>query len=242
VTITGTSLTNATAVTFGSTAATFTVTNATHIDATAPAENAGTVHVTVTTAGGTSATGNADQYTYTPSAPPAPTVTQISPDRGPAAGGTKVTITGTNLSGATSVSFGAHPATGVTVTDAGHLTVTAPRGTAASTVDVKVTTSGGASTTGPADRYHYLARPRVTSLSLVTGTRAGGTKLVITGSGFTTDAVVRFGTKVASMVTVTSSTRIVVRSPAHRRGTVDVAVVTGGGTSARVRADRFRYV
>jgi len=65
VTITGTNLTGATSVKFGSTNATsFTVNSATQITATSPAGALGTVHVTVTTPGGTSATSAADQFTY----------------------------------------------------------------------------------------------------------------------------------------------------------------------------------
>jgi len=65
VTITGTGFTGATAVNFGATAATsFTVNSATSITATSPAGAAGTVDITVTTAGGTSATSAADQFTY----------------------------------------------------------------------------------------------------------------------------------------------------------------------------------
>lgn len=65
VTITGTNFTGATAVTFGSTAASYTVLSSTQITAVSPEGSAGTVHVTVTTASGTSATGAADQFTYT---------------------------------------------------------------------------------------------------------------------------------------------------------------------------------
>src|SRR2546427_1462165 len=43
----------------------------------------------------------ADQFTYVS----APTVTSVSPTAGPTAGGTSVVITGTNLSGATAVTF-----------------------------------------------------------------------------------------------------------------------------------------
>ena len=38
--------------------------------------------------------------------PPAPTVTGISPTSGPTTGGTAVTITGTNFTGASAVKFG----------------------------------------------------------------------------------------------------------------------------------------
>jgi len=65
VTITGSNLSGATAVKFGSTAASgFTVVSAASITATAPAGSAGTVDVTVTTPGGTSATNSGDHYTY----------------------------------------------------------------------------------------------------------------------------------------------------------------------------------
>ena len=64
VTVTGTSLSAATGVTFGGTPATSFSCTATSCTATAPAEAAGTVDVTVTTAGGTSATSGADHYAY----------------------------------------------------------------------------------------------------------------------------------------------------------------------------------
>ena len=52
----------------------------------------GVVDVAVTTAGGTSATGISDRYTYTP----APSIAAISPTSGPVGGGTVVSITGAN--------------------------------------------------------------------------------------------------------------------------------------------------
>ena len=65
VTINGSNLTYATMVEFGATAATnFVIVSATQIMATSPAGVAGTVDVTVTTAGGTSATSSADRFTY----------------------------------------------------------------------------------------------------------------------------------------------------------------------------------
>ena len=72
----------------GPTAATsYTVVSATSITAVSP-PGTGTVDVTVTTPGGTSATSAADQFTYDP----VPVVTGISPAAGPMTGGTTVTV------------------------------------------------------------------------------------------------------------------------------------------------------
>jgi len=88
VVITGTNLTAATAVKFGSANATnFTVNSATQITATAPARSPGVVDITVTTAGGTSATSTSDQFTYVS----APTVTTNA--------ATSISSTGATLNG-----------------------------------------------------------------------------------------------------------------------------------------------
>ena len=143
----------ASAVKFGATNATgFTIKSATQITTTAPAGSAGTVDITVITPGGTSTTSANDQYRY--AAPP--TVTNVSPSAGPTAGGTSITITGTNFTGATAVKLGATNATGVIVVSATQITATAPAGSAG-TVDMTVTTPGGTSATNANDRYTYAA-------------------------------------------------------------------------------------
>jgi len=238
VTITGANFTGATAVKFGATAATtFTVNTATQITATAPAGSAGTVDVTVTTAGGTSATSAADQYTYAA----APTVTAISPTAGPTAGGTVVTITGTNFTGATAVKFGATAATTFTVNTATQITVTAPAGSAG-VVDVTVTTAGGTSATSAADQYTYVAAPTVTAISPTSGPTAGGTVVTVTGTNFTGATAVKFGATAATTFTVNTATQITVTAPAGSAGVVDVTVTTAGGTSATSAADQYTYI
>ena len=79
--------------------------------------------------------------TSTPPPPPsAPIVTGVTPATGPTAGGTPVTVSGSNLSGG-SVSFGSAAATGVSCS-ATSCAATSPAGTG--TVNVTVTNSGGA--------------------------------------------------------------------------------------------------
>jgi hypothetical protein len=224
-----------TVVKFGATTASATVNSDTQITATAPA-GSGTVDVTVTTAGGTSATSASDQFTYVVP----PTVTGISPSSGSTAGGATVVITGTHLSGATAVVFGATPATGFTVNSATQVTATAPAG-AVGTVDVRVTTVGGTSAISGADQFTYVAGPTVSGISPTSGSTSGGTTVVVTGTGFTGATAVAFGGTAASGFTVDSATQITASAPAGT-GTVDVRVTTPSGTSATSAADQFTYV
>lgn len=93
-----------------------------------------------------------------------PTVTAVSPTGGPIAGGTLVTVTGTDFTGATDVKFGTLSGTDVTVVDATHITVKSPA-QAAGTVHVTVTTPDGTSATGTADQFTYFDMPTVTGVS-----------------------------------------------------------------------------
>jgi hypothetical protein len=233
VTITGTSFSGATAVGFGTTIGTTTVTpdsvSATSITATAPA-GTGAADITVTTPAGSSAVSAADQFDYLP------VVSGVSPDNGPHSGGTSVTISGSGLSGVTAVKFGTTSVVPASVSDTS-IDVTAPAGTG--TVDVTVTTPTGTSAPVAADRYTFNASPAVTAVSPDNGSEAGGASLIISGSGFSGATAVKFGT-IAASFSVTSATEISATSPAGT-GTVDVSVTTPNGTSSVVSADQFTY-
>lgn len=91
VTISGSGFSGTDTVSFGSTAATsFTVDSATSITATSPA-GSGTVDITVTTGGGSSATSAADQFTYTQQVP----TVGLSSSANPVEAGSPVTFTAT---------------------------------------------------------------------------------------------------------------------------------------------------
>jgi hypothetical protein len=156
VTITGTGFNGVTGIAFGSTAASnFTVNSDTQIMATSPVANlSGAVDVTVTTPNGTSATSNADQFTYlTPTA--LPTMTSISPTSGPIGGSTSVTITGAGFTGATEVNFGSIAASSFNVDSDTQITAVSPTVVSSRAVDVTVVTPGGTSTTSAADQFTY---------------------------------------------------------------------------------------
>ncbi|MEI7432975.1 MAG: IPT/TIG domain-containing protein [Methanomicrobiales archaeon] len=160
VIITGTGFTGATAVSFGGTAATsFTVNSATQITATAPAHVAGTIDITVTTPSGTSATSSADIYTFTTT----PTLTSISPNSGPTAGGQAVTISGTGFTGTTALTFGGTNAISFSVVSDTTITAITPAH-AIGMVNVVVTTLGGTAST----TYTYV------SPLTISGSKSGG--------------------------------------------------------------------
>ena len=114
------------------------------------AGSAGIYPLTITAANGVAP--NATQ-SFTLSVADVPTVTHLGPNNGPAAGGTSVTITGTNFAGATVVDFGTTAATDLHVVNNTTITATSPAGTGI--VDVTVTTPGGKSTTSTNDRFTY---------------------------------------------------------------------------------------
>jgi IPT/TIG domain len=93
-----------------------------------------------------------------PLPPASPTVTNVSPNRGPAGGGTTVTITGTNLTGATAIKFGSTSATSFTVNSATSITAVSPAETAGR-VDVAVTTRAGTSAISSKDRFRFRGHP-----------------------------------------------------------------------------------
>ncbi|MBU6280147.1 MAG: IPT/TIG domain-containing protein, partial [Actinomycetales bacterium] len=155
VTITGTDLSAASAVTFGGTPATsVTVINGTTVTAVAPAKTAGAVTVAITTPGGSGSLAASYEYFNVP------TVTAVSPASGGLSGGETISITGTNLLGATQVLFDDSTAT-FTVNSASSITATAPA-ESAGLVTVSVVTPGG--TGSKSGAYTYAAKPTVTSV------------------------------------------------------------------------------
>ncbi len=162
VVLTGTNLTGATAVAFGGIAtSTFTVNNPTTITATVPA-GATSGPITVITPNGNATTATPFQTT------PAPTLTSTSPSSGKV--GTAVTITGTNLTGATSLTFGGIPAVGFQVTSPTTITATVPTG--AGSGPLAVTTPGGNATSTAS---FSVSHPRRISAALSGSHSAKGT-------------------------------------------------------------------
>lgn len=179
-------------------------------------------------------------FTYT--APPS--VGSLGPNSGGAGGGTPVSIFGTNFTGATSVVFGSTPATNFVIQGDTQIIATSPAGSVGS-VNVRVTTPGGTSSTNPNTTYTYVAGPTISSVSPAEGIAHATTRpadVTIVGSNFSASGnTVNFGGTPGTIVSE-STTSITVTPPANSAGgqvNVDVFNAGGSGTSAIYA---YRYI
>jgi uncharacterized repeat protein (TIGR02543 family) len=176
-------------------------------------------------------------------APPAPTVTGISPTSGPVAGGTSITISGTGFSttaGGSRIEFGTTSASAVICASTMRCTTTLP-GEAAGTVEVVVTTPHGTSTASPADHFTYVPAPTITRLTPEYGPTKGGTKVTIRGDYFDGAISVFFGGRPATNTHVFSPSEITAVAP-FGSGTVYVTVSSAFGSSEKTAAGTFTFV
>lgn len=234
MTITGTGFgTGTVSVSFGNKTVTGTAAGTT-VTATVPTACPGQVNCTVTAAGSTS---NPKAFFYIST----PQCTGLSSVTGPETGPPNTTITGSGLSAATGVTFGATAGTvvshsgdfGLTVTPPDHAVAGAPE-----TVDVTVTSAGGTSAPSGAAQYTYYDVPTIAEVSPDTGTPAED-GVLITGTGFYDVTAVTFtdpGTSIsyaATNVTGQSDTEVIVTTPAGLPAatTFNVTVTNPGGTT-----------
>lgn len=86
---------------------------------------------------------------------PTPVISSIAPEFGPVAGGTTVTITGTDLASTSAVKFGSLPAASFKAESETKITAVAPPSAKVVGVDVTATTIAGTSATTKTDRFFY---------------------------------------------------------------------------------------
>jgi hypothetical protein len=131
-----------------------------------------------------------------------PTITSVSPGSGSLAGGMTITITGTNLTGTSSVTFGGTAATSVIVISDSTVNCVTPA-KAAGTVDVGLTTPGG-STTAPG-AYQFQSAFTLMVFTGNPGTSASNQFRLPLVSGYVYNFVVDWGDGHAEVITTSTS-------------------------------------
>jgi len=211
---------------------------ATSITCTTAAHAVGAVDVKVTNPDGEVGT-KKDGFEYLDK----PTVTSVSPSSGPTAGGTSITVGGTNFATANTVTVtvggnactitGTVTATSLTCSTAAH---------AAGAVDVVLTNPDSESDT-ETDGFTFVAPPSISSVSPTSGSTLGGTSVTITGTSFATSGTVSVtvGGNACAITGTVTATSITCTTAAHAAGDVDV-VVTNPDTQSDTETDGFEFV
>lgn len=235
VTIFGTGFAAGAVVKFGDQQAFTTAVTETSIIATAPA-GAGIVNVSVTVNTNVTASGPQTQYQYD-----GPAVTSVLPNAGPPAGGTAITIKGSNFTSASQVLIGNAVVTPVFV-DTTTLTLVTPAQTAGA-YHVQVKTGSGTSPQVPDDLFTYTSGPIVDAVNPSNGPTIGGTIVVITGKNFLAPLSINFGSVPATSFNINSATQITVLSPPNPvAGPTDIRVTRGADVSPVSPTAKFQYV
>ncbi|GGQ84284.1 IPT/TIG domain-containing protein [Couchioplanes azureus] len=244
LTLTGANLASTSRVSFGSVSALFrtsVVRGVTNLTVTTPRYiEGGTVDVTVTNPAGTSTATTATRFTYHP--PPA--ITSLSTQSALTIGGTLVTVTGTNLTGASRVSVGTAAGTSVRVLSPTSMQFVAPARPTTGGVDVTITSPYGTSAVVSAGRLNYVHPPRpvIAGLSTDVGPSHAPTTVLINGANFRGTTRVTVGERTATF-SVLSDNQIRAVLPAQANGVwVNVFVFTPGGHSEAHTGTDFRYL
>ncbi|HEX9123772.1 MAG TPA: IPT/TIG domain-containing protein [Actinomycetota bacterium] len=223
VVISGSHFQGATLVEFnGVDQTTFTVDSANSITAKVPS-GATTGKIQVTTPEGSDE--SPGDFTVSPSCPQAnpPTISSFSPTSGPV--GTAVAITGTDLTGTTSVTFNNVSAV-FTIDSATKITATVPSG--ATTGRIRVTNPAGTATSSK--DFTVTGAPRITSFSPTSG--PVGTSVTINGTNLTGATSVKFN-GVSASFTLNSASKITAKVPSGATsGKISVTTAAGTATSS----------
>lgn len=222
--------------------------SSTTIRAVVPLQVSGEKEITVENPDGGSASWQGFYYQKS-----TPTISSITPSKGPVGTTTEITIKGTNFIAGymsdgkpiTTVTIGGQPATDVVVVDEKTITAKTPADIFTTGPRHVVVTVDGVNAIRE-NGFTFISNPQITGILPSKGSVLGGYTVDITGSGFMTGAKVRFGDRWAQTVTVRSSSQITATVPAASYpGIVDVTVTNPDGGEAIFSPandkDKFTY-
>jgi hypothetical protein len=240
VTVSGTNFTPTTTLTIGGIAATsVTVVNATTLTAITPAYVSASLVKDVVVNNGVGNATLTGGYTYVAIAP---TITTVTPTTGPMAGGTTITVTGTNFTPTTTVTVGGISATSVVVSNATTLTALTPAYVSGS-LTKDITINNGNSNATLSSSFTYIApAPTLISIAPTSGPTSGGTSITLTGTAFTPGTTVTIGGVAATNVNVVNATTLTATTPAYVSGPLVETVVVNNGVGTATLLNAFTYV
>ncbi len=180
---------------------------------------------------------------------PAPTFASVSPDYSDPLGGSTVTISGANFTGANmEVRIDGTACSSTTFVDANTLTCVTPAHALATGLNIEIVNSGDLQTTGSVGSFDYIGAPSISSITVPNPialysneniAEAGGENIIITGTDLRSDATVTIGTDPCTYVSDTEPTSYTCTTPA---GTGDPITVTYTNADGQSDTAQLRYV
>lgn len=165
-----------------------------------------------------------------------PKIISVVPPKGPASGGTYITITGIDFRPDAKVIVGNRTAEVKSidaVASGTKITAITPPGTPGKAHVRVVNGDGGIALMRDGFEYVDITGELVIeSIEPTTGAVSGGTPFVIKGIGFTAPVAVYFGGEAATDLTVIDGQTVIGRTPPNTPGEKDVVVLNGNGLSA----------
>ncbi len=153
-----------------------------------------------------------------------PLITSIDPSRGSSSGGETVTLYGSGFTSVINVNFGGTNLVPTIISD-NQIEVVSPPGLSSVYVFVNNVVENSNSVI-----YTYINPPIISAVSPNTGSGFGSNYVTITGLSLSWTSAVNFGSQVSTQISVINDAQISVNVPPGV-GTVNVSVVTPGGTS-----------
>lgn len=164
-----------------------------------------------------------------PPPPAAPTISSFTPASGPV--GTRITVTGSGLTGISSARIGSSRSTAVTVSNSTQLSFLVPAGATSGTITIANATSSAVSSARYTVTGVTAPPPAITGFSPASG--SVGTVVTVTGSGLSTATSAGIGSSVATSVSVTSDSQLSFVVPAAASsGSIVISTAAGSVTSA----------
>lgn len=241
VVITGTNFYTGTVARFGGVNCTTTVlpactVNCVTLECKAPARTAGVVNIVINNPDGQISTETV-QYTY--NSPP--TITNVTPTSGPVAGGTVVTITGTQFVSGATVTIGGVACATTTFVSATSIQCTTPNMTSAGLKSIVITNPDTQSVTST-NSFQALAAPTLASVTPNSDLITGGKTVVFTGTNFVSGVVARInGVNCSSTVYLSNTSLQCVVPSAAAATNLTISVVNPDTQSANL-ANAFSYL
>jgi alpha-tubulin suppressor-like RCC1 family protein len=230
-------------VSFGGASATgITLASSTQLQVTTPAHALGAVNVVVQNYDAQSATAtNGYQFVN------GPTASSITPTSGALAGGTSITIKGTNFYTGMTATIGGNAITNLTVVDSQTITGTTPSSTLPGAQNVVISDPYSQTATLTNGYTYKLPDQTITSITPNAGSYIGGYTVTIKGSNFVDKGAgqtwyrVLFANTLATQVTYVDSSTLTATVPSRGLGKVNVTISSDYSTDA-VLANGFTYL